>query len=331
MSTTITHVLRAPVVGGSELETLAITRHVTGVRHRVVFPRRFARWEPSIRTFFPPEVVIEEVDELEPALRRTTGPVHLQFPFVLVDAKVGHDTVLELTELPSDRTVFTVHAAVNVPVVERLHYLFHTEELAARFPDIGPERRTICPSLVAPDAAAPPRRTDGPLRILWVSRNEEGKFHDQVPWIVRQVLERLPGVTFRFVGRSGRFALPGDPRVSSIPCPAADLAAEYRAADLFWTFPHPLLEETWCRTVTEALGHGLACVVADWGAMRFQVRDGAGLAVHTAEDCVEALVALARDPARRRALGEVGRERARRWFEEARATLGALYGRLSRS
>lgn len=329
---TITHVLRAPIVGGSELETLAIVSQLSDFEHRVVFPARYRDWQPSIQKRFP--VAVEPVPDLQACLDRLRqGVVHIQFPFLQVDAPVGHDSVLELQRLPTQPTVFTVHAAVNVPIVPHVHYVFHTQDLAARFAErIPASRRSICPSLVAPPAAVRwSRRCGSAPRILWVSRNEDAKFHPDVGAIVAQVLTQHPGVQFRFVGRCEHVRLPDDPRVDVISCPVPDLAAEWTQADVFWYFPHPLLEETWCRTVTEAMAHGLPCVVAAHGAMAQQVGDGAhGLVVAEPSACVLALLQLVEmDSAARRRVAAANHARAMEFAQTAVAHWQALYERLS--
>ncbi len=328
----VTHLLRAPIVGGSELETLAIVRTIRAVRHRLLYPRRFAGWTPSILDRFPPDTEVVAAEDVETALAEVPPPLlHVQFPFLLEAHPRGLESVLELRSLPPVPTVFTVHAAVNVPVVPSVHYLFHTEALYRRFADRIPrERATICPSLVeppqAPAGARAPR--NGAVRILWVSRNEDGKFHPEVPRICDAVLQACPGAAFRFIGRPLAWDLPERPRLSVVPCPAPDLGGEYASADCFWYFPHPRLEETWCRTVTEAMGYGLPCVVAAHGGMAAQVEGGRqGLVVSSPEECVEALVALVADPPLRRAMGEAARARARRLYEEASSTIASLYAR----
>jgi glycosyltransferase involved in cell wall biosynthesis len=325
----VTHLVRALVVGGSELETLAITSRLRVFRHRVVQPARFAAWQPSIRSRFPGDTEVVVSADWEAELERS-ALVHIQFPFVLEPVPRGLDSVLELRRVPRVPTLFTVHAAVNVPVVPDVHYVFHTRALARRFEDRVPaERSTVCPSLVELPEEEPAQRPERDrVRILWVSRNEDAKFHPAVPDICARVLRECPEAEFRFVGRPESFALPAHERASGVPCPAADLEAEYRDADVFWAFPHPLLEETWCRTVTEAMGRGLPCVVAAHGAMREQVGEGAaGQVAATPEECAAALVELVRDARSRRELGVAGRSRARAFAREAERALLGLYSR----
>ncbi|MBI4879194.1 MAG: glycosyltransferase [Planctomycetes bacterium] len=330
----IAHLMRAPIIGGSELETLAITRTFRRFRQRVVFPRRCAGLGQSIRERFPPEVDVDAVADVEEELRRAPPDLlHIQFPFIIEPSPRGLDSVLELRRLPALPAVFTVHAAVNVPVLEDLHYVFHTEGLYRRFAArIPPERATICGSLVelpaAPRAERPAR---GRAVILWVSRNEDAKFHPATGDICRAVLAACKDAAFRFIGQPEEVLLPLDERVSVIPAPASDLEAEYRGADLFWAFPHPLLEETWCRTVTEAMGHGLPAVVAAHGAMREQLEHGVhGLVAATPEACAAALIELCRDGARRLRMGAAAARRARALHEETVARLEEMYGRLLR-
>lgn len=332
---TVTHLMRAPLVGGSELETLAIVRAVANVRHRVLFPRRFAHLGPTIAARFPSDVPLLAVDDVERALADEPPELlHVQFPFVLVERVAGLPSVLELRTLPDVPLLFTVHAAVNVPVLPRVHYLFHTATQAADFAGrIAEQRITVCPSLVelpVDDGSSPPRaQHDDALRLLFVARHEDAKFHpDLFPWLLR-LLDELPHLHARFVGRPETRPLPEHPRVSSIDCPAPDLGAEYRAAQLFAHLPDPRLHETWCRTVTEAMAHGLPCLVAAHGAMAQQVRDGIeGRVVSDLAEAARALHALAADRPGRARMGRAGRARARAFRDEALAVLPALYDRL---
>ncbi len=330
----ITHLMRAPIVGGSELETLAITRTLRRFRQRVIFPERFTGLGESIQSRFPEEVEVKAVPDVEEELRRAPPDLlHIQFPFILEPSPRGLDSVLELRRLPALPAVFTVHAAVNVPVLDDLHYVFHTESLYRRFAArVPPERATICGSLVEPPAAPLARRLAGSrARILWVSRNEDAKFHPETGDICRAVLAACPRADFRFIGRPENVALPRDARVSVVAAPVEDLEAEYRGADLFWAFPHPLLEETWCRTVTEAMGHGLPAVVAAHGAMREQLEHGVhGLVAATPEACAAALIALCQDGPRRLEMGAAAARRARALHQETVARLEEMYGRLLR-
>jgi glycosyltransferase involved in cell wall biosynthesis len=329
----ITHLLRAPIIGGSELETLTIVECLPEFTHRLVFPERYATWRSSIRDRFPPETSIIETPDVEAEIRRCVpGVLHIQFPFRVVDQPAGHDSVLELTSLPIHpglRTLFTVHAAVNVPILEDIHYVFHTAALADRFQDVIPDaRRTICPSPVRPPD---PRTSDShdEIHILWVSRDEEGKFHPQVPEICLAVLSRDPRIRFRFVGQSPKQPMPDHPRIESVACPVADLEEWYRDADMFWFFPDPRLQETWCRTVTEAMGAGLPCVVAGHGAMCHQVEHGRhGLVVDDVDSCIEALLDLAAAPEKRAAMAAAARPRATGFFDEAITTLRETYNRM---
>jgi glycosyltransferase involved in cell wall biosynthesis len=262
-------------------------------------------------------------------MEQAPGLVHLQFPFLLVDEPEGHDSVLELTSFPRGRTLFTVHAAVNVPIVDGLHYVFHTASLARRLAgELDPDHVTVCPSLVTPPAALPRRRSER-LRLLWVSRNEEAKFHDELPWICDRLLALEPQIELRMIGRTRRLALPKHARLSIVDCPVESLAAEYAAADLFWYFPHTRLEETWCRTVTEAMSYGLPVVVAGWGAMVEQLAGGAGLVANEPAAVVDSVAHFARDTHGRSKASTAARLRAEALFEEAHDTLTSLYQRLA--
>ena len=111
-----------------------------------------------------------------------------------------------------------------------------------------------------------------------------------------------------------------------LECPAPDLDALWLSADLFWYFPHPLLHETWCRTVTESMAHGLSAVVAAHGAMRFQVVDGeSGRVVDSPQTCIAALLELSADADLRRRFGAAARWRAASFYERTREDLVRTY------
>lgn len=334
---TVTHLMRAPVVGGSELETLTIVKNLTEFNHRLVFPEKNKDWPHTILHRFPENTRIDPVPDIEKELEeRPPELLHIQFPFIIEPDPQGLDSVLELRAIPDVPTVFTVHAAVNVPVLTNIDYLFHTEAQAREFRgDIPKDRITICPSMVElPDHIDAPsirgKEAMDTFRILWVSRSEEGKFHPDVPKICGEVLDACPEVAFHFVGEPPHFRFPDHDRLTWEPCPTADLDSVYRSADLFWYYPDPRLHETWCRTVTEAMGCGLACVVAGHGAMCVQARnDIESLVVNSPADCTIALKEMAGNPDKRNAMGSAGRKRARRFFQEANDTLLSLYRRLS--
>jgi glycosyltransferase involved in cell wall biosynthesis len=127
----------------------------------------------------------------------------------------------------------------------------------------------------------------------------------------------------------------------------------WHAADIFVSLSDNI-QETFGLTVIEAMAAGLPCIVSDWDGYRDTVEHGVtGFAVPTRapapgaghdlaflhqaggltydqfigavslatavdpEGCVEAFVALARDPGLRRRMGEAGRHRAKNLFDWA--------------
>ncbi len=331
----ITHVMRAPVVGGSELETATIVRRLRKFRHDVVYPDVFRHLEPTIIDRFPEGTSVCAVPDLEGHLHASPADIiHIQFPFLIHPWAPHLDSVLIFKGFdggPPAPVVFTVHAAVNVPVVPRVHYLFHTAELAAEFSTlIDPRRITIAPSLIDIPGAIPDRAARDGVEILWVSRNEDAKFHTDVPAIVDQVHERCPQAGFVFIGHPVGWPMPDRPWVRVEPCPSERLDQAFADADLFWFYPASHLNETWCRTVTEALARGLPCVVAAHGAMRVQVRDGIeGRVVGTPTACVRALVELVTGAEVRRSMGAAARARACALNARAESAIAGLYERLA--
>jgi glycosyltransferase involved in cell wall biosynthesis len=96
-----------------------------------------------------------------------------------------------------------------------------------------------------------------------------------------------------------------------------DLARWYASADLF---VFPSTTETFGNVVQEAMASGLASVVVDRGGPACVIEPGvSGLVARAKEpaDLAEKVAALLRDPGRRRAMGEQGRQLAltRSWQE----------------
>lgn len=107
-----------------------------------------------------------------------------------------------------------------------------------------------------------------------------------------------------------------------------DLADLMEAADIL---VHPSWYEAAPRVVLEAMAAGLPVVATSVGGVP-EILDGCGVLVseRDPEALARAIAALARDPERRRALGERGRERHRRYYAPERhlATMVDLYDTL---
>jgi glycosyltransferase involved in cell wall biosynthesis len=107
--------------------------------------------------------------------------------------------------------------------------------------------------------------------------------------------------------------------------PVPDTAELMRAADVYVSAS---LSEGMSGSVLEAMASGTAVVAAPASGMAELIDDGAGELVGTnVSDFVQALDGLARDPARRAALGAAARERAQREYtlEHTADLLVALY------
>lgn len=85
------------------------------------------------------------------------------------------------------------------------------------------------------------------------------------------------------------------------------------------------LREGFGLVVSEALWKGTPVVAGRAGGIPLQMADGVGgILVDGVDACAEAIVALLRDPVRRRALGSSGRERVREHFLTPRLVLNEL-------
>ncbi|MEO0651138.1 MAG: glycosyltransferase, partial [Planctomycetota bacterium] len=291
-----------------------------------VYPRRFEALCRANRLEFPRQVPVEAVDDLEAFLTETEDLVHLQFPFLPAERLRGLESVLEIAAPIPRGSLFTVHAGVNVPVVDGLHYIFHTEGLARR---LEVPCWSVVPSLIEPPPSdQPPPPTVG-RTVLWVSRNDDAKFSEGVLEVLETMLARDEEVRFQFVGAPPRFRLPTHPRITVEDCPSADLEARWRAATVFWYYPHERLEETWCRTVTEAMARGVPSVVAAWGAMGEQLAGEAGGLFEDPRSCVDALTRALDDEDLRRRQGLAGRTRAAGYRDDALRAWRELYAPLA--
>jgi glycosyltransferase involved in cell wall biosynthesis len=88
----------------------------------------------------------------------------------------------------------------------------------------------------------------------------------------------------------------------------AELAAAYADLDIF-AFPSET--DTYGNVVWEALASGVPAVVTDKGGPKFLVEDGVtGMVTRNPAEFCDAVVALARDPERRRAMSSAGRRAA---------------------
>lgn len=315
------------MIGGPELEAIAIARELPEFHHRIVYPARFAHAKPSIHDRVPDGCEFVPAEDIEAALlSEDCDLVHLRIPFDLTRQRHGADSAMGRNALTNRPIVFSVHSCVDVPKLPGIHYLFHTAEQAGRMAGrLREHRRTVCPSLVPlPETLG--RVAHEGVRILWISRREDAKFHPRIAEVCEAVLDACPDAHFRFVGNPVTFDLPDHPRIEVLAKLLADPTPELREADLFWYFPHPQIDETWSRPISEAMGHGLPCVVPRYTASRGQIVDGGqGAVVDSPEACTKALIEMVRSADLRKSLGKSARARAQHLLERAKAAIRSVY------
>ncbi|MFN2382960.1 MAG: glycosyltransferase family 4 protein [Gemmatimonadota bacterium] len=189
-------------------------------------------------------------------------------------------------------------------------------------PLVAPERIACVPNGVRVDAAGEP--SAGVLRrhgvpegtvILAVGRNHAKKQFDVGLRAFRLLAHEQPDARFVHVGRGGT-ALAGLAAELGVAdrfhalgeLDRDEVAAAYREAAIFLL---PSAVESFGLVTVEAMAAGLPCVVTDAPGSRDLVAHGTtGLLAPIGDVAAlgEALIELARDPARRRALGRAGRQ-----------------------
>ena len=167
---------------------------------------------------------------------------------------------------------------------------------------------------------------DGPFRVLFVGRTFERKGGPELLAAFALLRERVPSCALDIVGPPPGAPQPGVTWHGRIADPAA-LDGLYARAS---AFALPSRYEGFGIAFLEAMAHGLPCVGTDVCAIPEIVGDGVtGLLVPPGDPgaLAGALEALARDPARARALGRAGRagvEARWTWAATARRIVGAL-------
>lgn len=202
-----------------------------------------------------------------------------------------------------------------VPRVYR-HSLFVTlsESTAAGLVDIGVDRQRIRLLPLGVDQDPSPGRAVGesaePL-FLALGRLVP---HKRVDLLLRAWERVHAAVGGRFIVAG---AGPEQERLSRSLPPGAELLGpvseeeKARLLDRAWLLVHGAMHEGWGLVVMEAAAAGTAVLAFDVPGVRDAVADAeTGVLVHTEDDLVDAWIALARDPDRRRALGEGGRSLA---------------------
>jgi glycosyltransferase involved in cell wall biosynthesis len=153
----------------------------------------------------------------------------------------------------------------------------------------------------------------GPPAVLFAGRHDAVKGFDRMPEIMRRVWEQLPDTPFVFAGTADSAARPraDDTRIRYLGRVAfEDMPGVYRRAALLAA---PSRTEAWSRVCAEAAACGLPAVGARGTGMDEIVVDGeTGFLADAADpDAMAAgVLALLRDPARRRAMGAAARKRA---------------------
>jgi phosphatidylinositol alpha-1,6-mannosyltransferase len=186
---------------------------------------------------------------------------------------------------------------------------------------IDPARTAAWQALGSVDTAGP--REPAALIIGRMWSEERGKGHDELLEGWQRVRDAVPDARLWIVGKGD-----DQPRLEARArelghadsvsflgrIPDAELSALYRRASVFVM---PSRQEGFGLVYAEAMWHGLPCIGSTADAAAEVIRDGVTGALVPYGDApatAEALIALLRDPARRRALGEAGMREARERF-----------------
>jgi phosphatidylinositol alpha-1,6-mannosyltransferase len=189
-----------------------------------------------------------------------------------------------------------------------------------------------------PNDVTPRATHEGPLRVLSVGRLVTNKGHARLVRAMAAVRESGVEAVLTIAG-TGPDELElrllvdelglGDTVKLVGAVNDADLETLYRNADVFALLSTPVAGEVegWGIVFLEAAGYALPVVAGRSGGAAEAVVDGeTGIVVGDDATAVDALVELARDPARRRALGAAGRARVAQFLlPEFRAALDGVY------
>ena len=184
----------------------------------------------------------------------------------------------------------------------------------------------VIPNGVPVGEAIAPARASGPLLVIGTAaRLDPGKHLDRLLRALRLAHDRLPPYVLRIAGGAERGL---QVHVAGLHSLASGLPVEFvgeledtrdflQSLDMFVLVAEP----AGCPNASlEAMAQGLPVVATDAGGMSEQVEDGVTGRLVGREDeaaLAEALVELATDAPRRRAMGEAGRARARSRFSMA--------------
>ena len=191
---------------------------------------------------------------------------------------------------------------------------------------------------LGPHLVALPPVAREPATILFVGRKERYKGYHALRDAASLVWAERPDARFIAIGQSAwnarLGAAPRDPRWQDLSVVSEDVKATAFARSTIFAMPSE--HETFGLTYLEAWAAGLPVIAGDIPPLREVVREGIdGLhARNEAHAVAAAILALLRDPAAAKRMGESGRERAAReytWPAVAKRTEAAYHAALGRS
>jgi glycosyltransferase involved in cell wall biosynthesis len=185
----------------------------------------------------------------------------------------------------------------------------------ARF--IHAERIRVIPTCVDPALYRPAShcRAQAGVELVWIGTSSMLKLLERLGPLLDAVAERLPGLSCKIIcDRFPRFhRMP----VLAVPWSSAVEAEALAAGDIGISW---VPDDAWSRAkchlkVLQYMAAGLPVVASPVGMCRDMVQDGVnGFLVQTAEEWLEAIARLARNPDLRRRMGQAGRARVERQF-----------------
>ncbi len=205
---------------------------------------------------------------------------------------------------------------------DRVVYVSHAVQKKYGLPE---KRSDVVYNFIRMPSEPPPRPAGGPLRVLHAGRVTIEKGAEEFLAICRAASRRGVDLVATYAGEGPapyvedyrrRIREDGLEDRLLLPGYVTDMAPLYAASDVLLFPSHT---EALPRAVMEAMAYGRPVIASDAGGIPEMIesgRTGFIFDLHHPEAAVDALEALARDPARRAEMGRLARERARRLFSQ---------------
>jgi glycosyltransferase involved in cell wall biosynthesis len=244
---------------------------------------------------------------------------------IIAARRMGIPAVMHVRELlPHDeelcKMIGGTASEIIADAIEAADFVIANSAATARCFD-KPGRTRVVPNTVDTDAflAPPPLSGDGPVTIALVSSNLPKKGVAEFVEVATLLEAKLPNARFVLVGPRSEFTRSLSLQQAAGTAPSNLVVAGYCAdpreamagADIVLNLSR--FQESFGRTVLEAMAAGRPVVAYDWGAIPELVREGeTGFLVPFGDvaQVAERIATLCADPSRLRSMGAAGRRRA---------------------